>query len=88
MTHTLSMGVTEPSFFRFFLFFRLGVGMKVLAGYIIGTRGQTINKLMRESKAKIFLNTYQDRSGHDVVITGPAAAVQVGRFFCFFFSSV
>lgn len=49
-----------------------------IAGQVIGRGGQTVNRLMRESRAKIVLETYQDRTGHDVVITGPAAAVQVG----------
>lgn len=51
--------------------------LKHLAGQVIGVRGQTINRLMKESKAKIVLKPYRDNSGHDVVITGVPLAVQV-----------
>ncbi|CAM9592484.1 unnamed protein product, partial [Ectocarpus sp. 8 AP-2014] len=51
----------------------------VIAGQVIGRGGQTVNRLMKESRARIVLKTYADKTGHDVVITGSPQAVQAGR---------
>ncbi|CAM9299321.1 unnamed protein product [Ectocarpus sp. 12 AP-2014] len=46
----------------------------VIAGQVIGRGGQTVNRLMKESRARIVLKTYADKTGHDVVITGSPQA--------------
>lgn len=50
-----------------------------IAPQLIGKQGQTVNKLMKESRAKIVVKPYPDRSGNDVVITGTPNAVKVSK---------
>ncbi|CAN0230647.1 unnamed protein product, partial [Ectocarpus fasciculatus] len=50
-----------------------------IAPQLIGKQGQTINKLMKESRAKIVVKPYPDRSGNDVVITGTPNAVKTAK---------
>eukprot|EP00903_Cladosiphon_okamuranus_P010591 g10015.t1 len=47
-----------------------------IAPQIIGKGGATINRLMRESKAKIVVRQTPNKSASDVVITGTTAAVK------------
>lgn len=53
------------------------VSTKNIAPQVIGRGGQTVNKLMKDSKAKIVVKPYPDRSGNDVIITGTASTVNV-----------
>ncbi|CAN0199357.1 unnamed protein product, partial [Ectocarpus sp. 12 AP-2014] len=50
-----------------------------IAPQLIGKQGQTVNKLMKESRAKIVVKPYPDRSGNDVVITGTPNAVKTAK---------
>ncbi|CAB1099859.1 unnamed protein product [Ectocarpus sp. CCAP 1310/34] len=50
-----------------------------IAPQLIGKQGQTVSKLMKESRAKIVVKPYPDRSGNDVVITGTPNAVKVSK---------
>ncbi|CAN0552175.1 unnamed protein product, partial [Ectocarpus sp. 8 AP-2014] len=50
-----------------------------IAPQLIGKQGQTITKLMKDSRAKIVVKPYPDRSGNDVIITGTPNAVKVSK---------
>ncbi|CBJ26354.1 conserved unknown protein [Ectocarpus siliculosus] len=50
-----------------------------IAPQLIGKQGQTVNKLMKDSRAKIVVKPYPDRSGNDVIITGTPNAVKTAK---------
>lgn len=48
-----------------------------VAPRIIGKGGIFINRLMQDSRAKIVVKPYTDKSGNDIVMTGTPGAVKV-----------